>query len=291
MARRVIITGDDFGLSLGVNEAIEQAHRNGILAAASLMVAEPAADDAVARARALPRLRVGLHLVVVRGRPVLPPEQIPDLVDKAGRLKTNLAGAAFNIFFKPAARRQLEGEIRAQFERFRASGLTLDHVDGHCHLHLHPIILGMILKIGPEYGMRAIRLPYEPFAPSWRAMHADFTTRFGHGILLLPWVAFMRRRFKSAGIAHNDFLFGINDTGHLTADRVLALLPCLPEGTSEIHFHPAAASTLQESGDENPDRIGFEAQGELAALTDERLKTALDAAGVKRIGFADLVQA
>src|SRR6516164_6656788 len=117
MARRVIITGDDFGLSLGVNEAIEQAHRNGILAAASLMVAEPAADDAVARARALPRLRVGLHLVVVRGRPVLPPEQIPDLVDKAGRLKTNLAGAAFNIFFKPAARRQLEGEIRAQFER------------------------------------------------------------------------------------------------------------------------------------------------------------------------------
>ena len=289
--RRVIITGDDFGLSIAVNQAIEQAHRHGILAAASLMVAEPAADDAIARALSMPSLSVGLHLVVVRGRPLLPPEHIPDLVDDTGRLRTNLAGAGINIFLRPSARRQLEAEIRAQFERFRESGLTLDHVNGHCHLHLHPTILGMILKIGPEYGMRAIRLPYEPFAASWRAMRFGFRTRFGHGVLLLPWIALMRARFKRAGIAHNDYLFGINDTGHLTADRVLALLSNLPDGVSELHFHPAASNAAQATADKNPDRIGFEAEQELAALTDRRVAMALDAAGIKRIAFADLVPA
>jgi len=289
--KRVIITGDDFGLSPEINEAIEQAHRHGILTSASLMVAEPAAQDAISRARSMPGLRVGLHLAVVRGRPALPPEQIPDLVDATGRLQTDLAGAGFNFFFKPAARRQLEAEISAQFERFRKSGLALDHVDGHCHLHIHPTILGILLKIGPQYGMRAIRLPYEPFAPSWRAVRSSFTTRLGHGVLLLPLIALMRARFQRAGIVHNDYLFGVNDTGHLTPERVLALLPHLPDGVSEMHFHPALAQTGGRHEDENPDRIGFEAARELSALIDPRVAQALDAANIKRITFADLVPA
>ena len=290
MPRRVIITGDDFGLSLAVNEAIEQAHRNGILAAASLMVAEPAADDAITRARSLATLRVGLHLAVVRGRPVLSPQQIPDLVDGSGRLRNDLAAAGFNIFFNRSARRQLEAEMHAQFQRFRESGLPLDHVDGHCHLHLHPTILGMLLKIGPQYGMRAVRIPYEPFAPSWRATHANFMTRFGHGVLLMPMLALMRRRLDAARIAHNDYLFGVNDTGHFTADRVLALLPHLPDGISELHFHPAAARATA-AVEENPDRVGFESDQELSALLDPRLAQVLDAAGIKRITFADIAPA
>ena len=291
MPRRVIITGDDFGLSPEVNEAIERAHRSGILAAASLMVAEPAAHDAIARARSLPSLRVGLHLALVRARPAMPPDQIPDLVDAAGRLRTGLAGAGFNFFLRPAARHQLETEIRAQFDLFRKSGLTLDHVDGHCHLHLHPTILGMLLKIGPRYGMRAVRVPFEPFAPSWRAVHSNFTTRFGHGVLLLPMLASMRLRLRRAGIVHNDYLFGVNDTGHFTVDRVLALLPHLPDGVSELHFHPATARPAGISTDENPDRIGFEPARELSALLDPRVAAALDDAGVKRITFGDLVPA
>ena len=291
MPKRLIITGDDFGLSPEINEAIEQAHRRGILTTASLMVAEPAAQDAISRARSMPALRVGLHLAVVRGHPALPPEQIPDLVDSSGALQADLAGTGFKVFFKPAARRQLEAEIRAQFELFRESGLALDHVNGHCHLHIHPTILGMLLKIGPEYGMRAIRLPYEPFAQSWRAVRSGFKTRFGHGVLLLPLIALMRARFKRAGIVHNDYLFGVNDTGHLTPERVLALLPYLPQGVSEMHFHPALALPASRPDDENPDRIGFEAERELSALIDPRVARALDAADIRCITFADLVPA
>ena len=70
MAKQLIVSADDYGLSLEVNEAVERAHRNGILRSASLMVAAPATQDAIARAHALPTLRVELHLVLVNGRPI-----------------------------------------------------------------------------------------------------------------------------------------------------------------------------------------------------------------------------
>ena len=77
--KRLVVTADDFGLALPVNAAVEAAHRRGLLTAASLMVTAPAAADAIERARRLPRLGVGLHLVLVDGKPALPPEELPDL--------------------------------------------------------------------------------------------------------------------------------------------------------------------------------------------------------------------
>ena len=165
---RLIITADDFGLSEPVNAAIEAAHRNGILTAASLMVGAPAAADAIARARALPNLRVGLHVVLVDGDPVADRAQIPDLVDSGGRFRNDLARFGMQIAFDASLRRQIETEIAAQFEAYRATGLPLDHVDGHRHLHLHPNIAGAIMRVGKRYGMRALRVPVEP----WRVVAA-----------------------------------------------------------------------------------------------------------------------
>ncbi|HWI86985.1 MAG TPA: ChbG/HpnK family deacetylase, partial [Sphingomonas sp.] len=72
--KQLIVTADDFGVADAVNGAVEQAHRDGILTAASLMVSGAAAADAVTRARRLPKLGVGLHVVLVDGRPILPPD-------------------------------------------------------------------------------------------------------------------------------------------------------------------------------------------------------------------------
>jgi len=58
----LIITGDDFGLTPGVNLGIVEAHRLGILTSASLMVNRPASEAAAALARECPVLSVGLHL-------------------------------------------------------------------------------------------------------------------------------------------------------------------------------------------------------------------------------------
>jgi len=163
-SRRLIVCADDFGRDVAVNEAVEIAHRDGILSTASLMVAAPAAADAVARARRLPGLKVGLHLVLVDGTAVLRPGDIAALVGPDGRFDDNQARAGFRYFFMPGIRRQLAAEIRAQFEAFSATGLALDHVNAHKHMHLHPTVARLIVEIGRDYDMRAVRLP----ADRWR---------------------------------------------------------------------------------------------------------------------------
>ena len=167
--KRLIVTGDDFGLALPVNEAIEEAHRKGILTTASLMVGATAVEDAVSRATRCPSLKVGLHLVLVEGRPIMRPQAVPDLVDRRGEFSSHLVRAGFKFFFRPAVRRQLALEIRAQFEAFQKTGLPLDHVNGHNHMHLHPTILGLILKIGQDFGLKAIRCRMS--LPGWRGKH------------------------------------------------------------------------------------------------------------------------
>src|ERR1700686_1772282 len=137
---RLVVTAGDFGLAEEVNEAIEIAHRTGILSATSLMVASPGAADAVRRARAMPNLRVGLHVVLVEAKPALAPEQVPDLVGPDGFFRTDMAPLGFDIAFKPRVRRQVAAEITAQFAAFAATGLPLDHVNAHKHFHLHPVI-------------------------------------------------------------------------------------------------------------------------------------------------------
>ena len=279
--KRLIVTGDDFGASTLVNEAIEQAHRGGILNTACLMVAGAAAGDAVQRARRMPSLRVGLHLVLVDGRPLLQPAQIPALVDSRGELTKHLVGAGFNFFFNPAARRQLRDEIRAQFEAYRATGLPLDHVNGHNHMQLHPTILSTIIEIGRDYGMKAMRVPYEPFGPSWRAMHNNFPGRLGNSVLLAPMLEYVRARLRAAGVSFNDYVFGLNDTGHMTRERVLAFLGQLEDGVTEMYFHPA---TLRWPGM----AAGAQGEEELAALTEPGIASYVRESDIELTTFSEI---
>jgi chitin disaccharide deacetylase len=232
--KRLIVTADDFGAALEVNEAVERAHRAGILRAASLMVAGPAAADAVSRARRLPGLRVGLHLVLVEGRPLLAPSRLGRLVDREGAFRTDMGAMGVLLALSPAARRQLAAEISAQFEAFRATGLELDHCNAHKHFQLHPVIGGMIARIGARFGLRAARVPQEPVAVL-RKIEADTPRARG----TVPWAALLRRRFEAARISSPDRVFGLAWSGHMTRARLHALLSCLPDGLSEIYLHPA----------------------------------------------------
>lgn len=227
--RRLITTADDFGLSVGVNEAVQQAAKHGILTSASLMVSAPEAADAVVRARATPGLAVGLHLVVIEGAPTLPPDRIPDLVDVDGRFPSDQLGLGLLYFFSPRARLQLAAEIRAQFEAFQATGLVLDHANAHKHMHLHPTVGRMMIDIGREYGLRALRVPYEP-------------VRDARGLgdrALRRWTGVLRAQARRAGLLTNDHITGLSSTGHMTPARTQQLLDALPPGLTEMYFHPA----------------------------------------------------
>lgn len=251
---RLIVTADDFGLHEAVNEAVERGYREGVLRAASLMVTAPAAADAVARARHLPGLAVGMHLVLADGSAALPPSQIPDLVDGEGRFRGHMVANGVRFFFLPHVRRQLGAEIRAQFEAFAATGLSLDHVNAHKHFHLHPTILSLLLSIGRDYGLRAVRLPAEPGAWPW----------------LSPWlVALMHRRLHREGMRHNDHVFGIRHSGGMDEHVMLEILRQLPQGLNELYLHPAVRGRLTPAMDR------YRHADELAALLSPRVRRAI----------------
>jgi hopanoid biosynthesis associated protein HpnK len=272
----LIITADDFGLHESVNRAVERAHREGVLSAASLMVGAPAAPDAIARARACPQLAVGLHLVLADGAAVLPPRAIPDLVDSSGRFGNRMVKDGFRFFCLPRVRRQLAMEIRAQFEDFAASGLALDHVNAHKHFHLHPTILGLIIDIGREFGLRAVRLPRE------------MGRQHGSHAWLRPWLALQQARLDAAGIVHNDYIVGVRESGSFDEAALLAALDRLPQkGIGELYLHPAV-----ESGGAIAASMGaYRHADEFAALLSPRVRKAcvrLRACGFRFGGFGEL---
>ena len=240
--KSLIVTADDFGMSLPVNEGIEASHRQGILSATSLMTGGEAFDDAVERARGMPDLGVGLHIHLVDSRPVLPPEQVPDLVGPDGNFSNNPEKFGFNLFFSREMRRQAEAEIEAQFERFQSTGLVMDHVNGHHHFHMHPVVTDAIAKLAPKFGSPPVRFPVEPFGPSWRAGADKPGRRFFNWAFYAGLTHRMRRKLEAAGLALNDQVFGVNDTGGMTEARILAYLENLPDGITELYAHPAVGS-------------------------------------------------
>jgi hopanoid biosynthesis associated protein HpnK len=202
--------------------------------------------------------------VVVEGPAVSPPTEIPDLVDGDGRFPADQTRLGFRYFFNPAVRRQLAHEIRAQFAAFAATGLTLDHANAHKHMHLHPTVGRLMIGIGREFGLRAVRIPAEP--PMTLAL---LGTQAGIGDrLLYAWTRLLRRQARVAGMLTNDHCFGLAWSGHMTRERVSRLLGNLPDGVSEIYFHPAT--------EQDPDLARlmpeYEPEAELATLLDRGLR-------------------
>jgi len=244
------------------------------------MVGAPAAADAVARARSLPGLRVGLHLVLVDGRPILPTAKVSAMVGGDGEFDSNLLRAGIRFFFLPKVRDQLAREIRAQFEAFQATGMALDHVNAHKHMHLHPSIAGLIIEIGRDYGMKAIRVPAEPVEVLRRAFPQErYPIPFYR-----PWIERLRRRLQLAGLQVNDHVFGLAWSGAMTEDRVLRLLPHLPDGVSEIYFHPATRRTARLAAT----MPGYSHHDELAVLLSRAVRERIAALGIGRTTYGDL---
>ncbi len=228
------------------------------------MVAGAAAADAVARARRLPGLRVGLHLVVIEGPSVL---HDPRLTDAAGWFPSDQLGLGIRYFFLPRIRRALAAEIRAQYQAFAATGLPLAHADAHKHMHLHPTVGAQLLSIGREFGLPRIRVPHEPPAIMARAGLAPTLGARA----MAAWSRVLRAQAGRAGVAANDAIFGLAWTGAFTEDRLLRLIPHLPEGDVELYFHPAAAR------DAAIERWmpAYRHTDELAALTSPAVRAAL----------------
>ncbi len=263
--QRLIFNADDLGLSPQVNAAVEQAHRGGVLTAASLMVGEPALAGGVEVARRNPSLAVGLHLTLTDGTPTLPPERIPALTQPNGRFRDDMAGLGLTLALSPAARAQLRAEIAAQFAAFAATGLPCDHLNAHKHYHLHPVIAACAFAEAARHGVKAVRIPWEPPA----LIHAVEPTAATQPRALYPFTALLRRLAARHGLRAPDRVVGLAWSGAFTAQRLAAVLPHIPPGVTEVYLHPAT------SGGFPGQAPGYRYAEELAALLDPAVRAAL----------------
>ncbi len=281
--RRLIVNGDDFGFSSGVNQAIIAAHERGVLTSTSLMMTGDAVDEAVMLAKAHPTLAVGLHLVLACGRSVLPSTQIPHLVDAQGRFSYEPEKAGIHYHLNAGARRELPLEIRAQLERFRQTGLPLSHVDGHVHVHIQPVVLNHLVTLAEEFEIRFIRLPFEEATIALRADRSDLLTKLLLSLVYAGLRRYGESRLRSHGIQYTDRVYGLLNSGRMTEGYLLKLIPQLRANLVEIYSHPA----MPLAGEPANESFGLR-QAECDALMSDRVRAAIQNQGFELTNYSQL---
>ena len=238
-ARRLVVNADDLGRSPSINEAVIEAHTGGILTTASLMVSEPSCAEAVRLAHEHPSLGVGLHLTLLLGRSALPAGRIPGLVNTRGEFRSGPVMSGLRYFFQRSLREQLRAELHEQFKRFRESGLLLDHVNGHLHLHLHPVVLDLLMQDAAVLGIERARLTFDPLGIDRIISNGHRAYRYSHAVIYRVLSARARRAFKRQNVRHTRHVFGLLRNGRVDERYVLDLLSRLPAGDSELYSHPS----------------------------------------------------
>ena len=281
-SRAAILTADDFGLSREVNAGIIEAHCKGVLTGASLMVAGAARDEAAALARENPALDVGLHLVVCRGFSVTPAEQMGGITDASGEFSRNPVMAGMRYFFNRRLRARLRDEIRAQIDLHLQLVGYLNHIDGHLNFHVHPVIADLLVELLREYRVPCIRLPREPVFTTLALAHDNAARKLIEAAIFRTLSRRTRRLLDAAGVRTTDWLFGLHQSGHLSADYIAGVVVRLRPGTTEIYFHPA-----MDIGATPPPAA---AQREVAILTSPGLREVFTSGGIQLINFATLAR-
>ena len=274
---RLIVNADDFGRSREINRAVIRAHRAGVLTSASLMVAGQAAQQAVELARENPTLAVGLHVVVVDGPAVLPPGRIPDLVDASGHFANAPVELGLRYALSPAARCQLRTEIAAQFQRFADTGLPLSHVDGHQHMHMHPVVFDLVEPLARQFGARGIRVVRDELRVSLRHERDRVLAKLASTAIFAALAWRCRRRARDLAIPARTY--GFLHSGRMNEAYVLAALRQGRDPTAEIYFHPTEGERLEASGP-NPE--------DLSALLSAAVRSAIEARHLRLSTYAEL---
>ena len=239
--RRLVVNADDLGLTIGVNDGIFDAHEHGILISASLLANAPATADAARLARSPPTLGVGVHLTLVDGDPVLPPDHVPTPVEDDERFRRSWKPFIVACLTGRVSMLEVEHELTAQIERVLAAGIKPTHLDAHKHVHAYPPVFAIVARLAMRYGISAVRNPYERSLSS-----VNHDSRATRGIVrrqaLLnaagwPWARHNRRTAAALGLRTPDFIGRIH-AGVMNATTIQALVGTIRGGVTELMVHP-----------------------------------------------------
>jgi hopanoid biosynthesis associated protein HpnK len=292
--RQLIVNADDFGLTSGVNRAIVEAHRNGIVSSTTLMANGAAFADAVEAARALPRLSVGCHVVLTDGAPVSSPAAVDTLLAirsaEPEKFYSSLSGFAARATLGGFDREQLVTEITAQIRKIQATGIEVTHLDSHKHAHIFPEILTAMLRAARICGVRAIRSPFVPMKAIMAQQFAGkraLLKRYGQVKILNSFAGQFRRQTTRAGVRSPDGVIGVIETGLLDSLLLRQALTSLPEGTWELVCHPGYADADLRAAHT---RLIEARERELTLLTSPELKDFLEKQQIRVISYRELAQ-
>jgi len=284
--RRLIVNADDFGLTSGVNRAIIEGNRTGIVTSATLMANARATDSAIDLAKAEPGLKTGCHVVLIDGVPLAP--NLPTLTDGSPHFRTSLKQFAVAATRNQIAADEIQREAEAQIRRLQSDGITLTHLDSHKHTHMFPHILRPLVCAAKACGIRAVRNPFEPIRcwPTGMVFGSPGLWLRSAGVMTFQmFAAQFWRILNDEGMVSTDGTVGIAVTGLLNQQKLLQTLEGLPHGTWELVCHPGYSdSDLQAAGT----RLTQSREIELLALTSDETKQALIRHEIELISYADV---
>jgi hopanoid biosynthesis associated protein HpnK len=233
---RLIVNADDLGLTEGHNRAIIEAHNHGIVTSTSLLACGLAFNDAVERVRSTPTLGVGVHLTLLEGSPVSPVAQIPDLVGEQGQFGLSYVELFRRLALRQVRLEQVYREWQAQIQKVMARGVHVTHLDSHKHIHMYPQLLQVMLALADEFNVRRMRLS--------RPLHPFLSVKS-----MILWMLSIgaQRRAGRVGVGTPDVLLGLEASGRITAERLLAMFRRPWQGTYELMIHPAYPGNALES--------------------------------------------
>lgn len=269
--KKLLLNADDFGRDHRINAAVRDGVLRGVLRSASLMAGEPAFQDAVATAKTLPMLEIGIHLTLVDGTPVLPAKELPTLVPDGKAFYPSHREFVRAYFSGRIHREEIRRELAAQAEKVLATGLRVTHVDSHQHMHVLPGIFSLVLALMQEHHLHALRIP-KCSHPARRLLKNGLGAAIGR-LGLFSLAAIAGREAKRAGYAFPDAFLGEIAGGAVTETMLLTLLPQLEDGTTEIMIHP---------GYDNARLVplchwAHDFEAEAAACTSENVKREMEA--------------
>ena len=280
-ARRLIVHGDDFGLSERVNEGIVEAHRNGVLTSTSVIASGAAFEHAIGLSRATPTLDIGVHLTLVDEKPVAAADVIRTLLDSNGRFYRQAGTFMKHYLFGAMSLDEIERELDAQIGKVVARGVKVTHLDGHQHLHMVPGIRRVVGGLARKYAIQFIRDPKEVLQL--------YMLRDRERLVRLPQLLVLNtvcRLARTGDAKRPDHFCGFFYGGRLSKENLLRVLEHLPpRGTCELMCHPGLADPASRYSDWR-----YQWQVECDALTNNAIKDYLKATNTELISYADLAR-
>jgi chitin disaccharide deacetylase len=289
--RRLIINADDFGLTPGVNRAIVEAYKRGVVTSSTLMANGPVFAEAAQLSRTVPQLSIGCHVVLIDGEPLLRADQISSLIGKGSprpRFRDNLKVFAARAIAGGLDPAQIEAEATAQIQKLQAAGIAVSHIDTHKHTHIFPKVLRPLLRAAAACNVRAIRNPYGPRLPlksSELLVRPKLWTRYAEVRVLRRFAGAFHEAVDREGFAAPDGTLGIEVTGTLDETLFRAIAEIIPEGTWEFVCHPGYNDAELQAANT---RLRNSREVELRVLTLPEARALLAQAGIELISYRRL---